>query len=96
MGDYGIGVIFIPLYDEGDEDEADEEEDPPILRPLDPTRLSFPPTVGTSFGRARGWGSLDDEMKLNIDVNADVEGKTFEIIEGVTHVMGVKPDDAMI
>lgn len=91
VGDYGLGVIFVPLEGE-EQEEGDEEEDLPILRPLDPTMMtSFPVSFGGAFAakKARGWGTLDREMKLRIDVDADVEGKTAEIIEGVRDVMGV-------
>ena len=91
MGDYGIGVIFVPLEDEHeDEDEKEgDEEDLPVLRPLDPTTMmSFPASFGTFSNKSRGWRSLDGEMKLRIDVSADVEAKTAEIIEGVMDVMG--------
>ena len=88
VGDYGIGVIFVPLYAE-DEDE-DEEEDLPILQPLDPrTMTSFPVSFGSIAKKTTGWGNLDEEMKLHISVNADVEGKITEIIDGVRDVMGV-------
>jgi len=87
VGDYGIGVIYVPLC--GD-DEEEDEEDLPVLRPLDPTTMtSFPVSFSTITKKARGWGSLDREMKIRIDMNADVEGKTAEIIEEVRDVMGV-------
>lgn len=88
MGDYGIGVIFVPLSSEYEEEE--EEEDLPILQPLDPTTMtSFPASFGAFSKKARGSGSLDREMKLRINVNDNIEGKTDEIIEGVKNVMGV-------
>ena len=88
VGDYGIGVIFVPLYRESEESE--DEEDLPILRPLDPrTMTSFPVSFDSFARKPRGWGNLDEEMKLQIDVNADVEGQTSEIIDGVRYVMGV-------
>ncbi|KAE9368990.1 hypothetical protein N431DRAFT_382822 [Stipitochalara longipes BDJ] len=86
VGDYSIGVIFVPL-----ESEEDEEEDLPILRPLDPrTMTSFPTaSFGTFATKTRGWGNLDEEMKLRIDTDADIAGKTAEIIEGVREVIGI-------
>ncbi|CZR56901.1 uncharacterized protein PAC_06790 [Phialocephala subalpina] len=86
VGDYSIGVIFVPL-----ESEEDEEEDLPVLRPLDPrTMTSFPmASFGTFATKARGWGNLDEEMKLHIDTDADIAGKTAEIIEGVREVIGI-------
>lgn len=92
MGDYGIGVIFVPLEDEDEDEDENErdEEDLPVLRPLDPTTMtSFPASFSTFSKKSRGWGSLNGEMKLRIDVSADVEAKTAEIIEGVMDVMGV-------
>lgn len=89
VGDYNIGVIFVPL--ESEEDEEEEEEDLPVLRPLDPrTMTSFPTaSFGTFATKARGWGNLDEEMKLRIDTDADIAGKTAEIIEGVREVIGI-------
>ncbi|KAK4446008.1 hypothetical protein QBC34DRAFT_441210 [Podospora aff. communis PSN243] len=92
VGPYGIGVVFVPLYEEVEEEEGEEEE---VLRPLDPSKMgSFPAWVGDDHmregaGKKRGWGSLDREMKVRIDVDADVEAKTAEIIELVRGVMGV-------
>jgi hypothetical protein len=87
VGDYSIGVIFVPLESE----EEDDEEDLPVLRPLDPsTMTSFPmASFGTFPTKARGWGNLDEEMKLRIDTDADIAGKTAEIIEGVREVIGI-------
>lgn len=85
--DYGIGVIFVPL---SSEDHEEDEEDLPILRPLDPTTMkSFSASFDTFAQKARGLGSLDWEMNVRIDVNADVQGKTDEIIVGVRDIMGV-------
>jgi len=87
VGDYSVGVIFVPLESEEDE----EEEDLPVLRPLDPrTMTSFSmASFGTFATKARGWGNLDEEMKLRIDTDADIAGKTAEIIEGVREVIGI-------
>ncbi|KAK3395109.1 hypothetical protein B0H63DRAFT_499278 [Podospora didyma] len=88
VGEYGIGVIFVPLYSE--RKVKDEEEDLPILKPLDPrTMTSFPVSFGAAAAKKmRGWGNLDEEMNLRIDVDADVEGKMAEIVEGVRNVIG--------
>ncbi len=89
VGEYGIGVIFVPLYDDIEGAEEDEEE-LPILRPLDPTAMtSFPTSFGAFAKRADGTGNLDMEMRLRINVDADVEGKITEIINSVRDVMGV-------
>lgn len=37
-----------------------------------------------------GGGNLDEEMKLCIHVDAAVEGKIIEIIEGVKNIIGVE------
>jgi len=94
VGDYGLGVIFVPLYQdaESDPEDYDQADEPPILRPLDPTTMTkFPTSFGdTSNPREReGKGRLYSEMKLSIDVNADVEGKIAEILDGVRDIMGI-------
>jgi hypothetical protein len=93
VGPYGIGIIFVPLYRE---EYDDEEEDLPVLRPLDPTTMSsFPASfdqLGVEAKKPRGWGTLDREMMARIDVDADVEAKTAEIIDLVRDVMGVTVD----
>jgi len=91
VGDYGLGVIFVPLYEEAEEEEGEL----PVLRPLDPMSMaSFLLSFGEVSGgqKAKSWGTLDREMKLRIDVNADVEGKTAEIIGGVRDVMGIRDE----
>lgn len=90
--EYGIGIIFVPLYEEQDTDSGDDDngDDLPILRPLDPrTMISFP----TSFGekRTRVPACLDKEMKVIINTNADVEGKIKEILDSCREIMGVAP-----
>ncbi|KAH8669016.1 hypothetical protein BX600DRAFT_266347 [Xylariales sp. PMI_506] len=92
VGEYNIGVIFVPLDKRTEEErEEEEEEELPILRPLDPrTMTSFPASSPGGFTKmARGWGNLDEEMKLRIDTEADVAGVTDEIIEGVRDVIGI-------
>ncbi|KAK0620709.1 hypothetical protein B0T14DRAFT_236480 [Immersiella caudata] len=86
---YGIGIIFVPLYEEKDE----EEEVLPVLRPLDPSTMSsFPASfeqLRAETKKQRDWGTLDREMKIWIDVDSDVGAKTAEIIELVRDAMGV-------
>ncbi|KAH8593586.1 hypothetical protein B0O99DRAFT_626631 [Bisporella sp. PMI_857] len=79
VGEYGIGVIFVPLYEDGDL---------PVLKPLDPRAM-------TSFGsfdalkKSLG-GSLDEETVLTVDVDANVEEVTEEIVDGVKVIMGIE------
>lgn len=88
LRDYRIGVIFVPLYE--DEDDGAEQDDLPILRPLDPaTMTSFPTNPGAPVRRPRGWGDLDEEIEVRVAQDADVDGKIRDIIEGVRDVMGI-------
>lgn len=85
--DYKIGVIFVPLEESND----DDEDDLPTLQPLDPTKLtSFPTSFGSFGSKPEVTGSLDREMRLDICVDADVEGKIDEIVNGASQIMGVK------
>ncbi|KAK5655852.1 hypothetical protein OQA88_5391 [Cercophora sp. LCS_1] len=87
---YGIGIVFVPLYR-----EEEQEEELPVLRPLDPTTMSSFPVSFERFGaekgkeKDKGWGTLETEMKIVIDVDADVEGRTEEIVRLVRECMGV-------
>lgn len=99
VGDYRIGVIFVPIYRDIMEEEEEQENCLPILRPWDPTgRFGVPVPVGPSSLRDRGWPNLDKEIKLCLDVGADVESKTNEIITRVKGIMGVaeEPGERMI
>ncbi|KAH9225303.1 hypothetical protein K456DRAFT_59559 [Colletotrichum gloeosporioides 23] len=77
--EYGIGVLFVPLYEE-------EEEELPILKPLDPR-------VMTSFGSvprpkaARGY--LGEETVLRVDIEGKVEDITQEVVENARKIMEV-------
>lgn len=85
--DYKIGVIFVPL-----EEEQGDEDDLPILQPLDPTKMmSLPASFGSFNAKPEVTGSLDREMKVDIDVDGDVEGKIGEIVSGASRIMGVNP-----
>lgn len=87
MGDYGIGVIFVPLQ----KGEEDEENYLPCLRTLDPKTIStFPASIGhdtKSNGESEGMGR---EMTIPVDATDDVESKTLGIIEAVKDVMGLE------
>jgi hypothetical protein len=79
VGEYGIGVIFVPLS------EDPEDEELPVLKPLDPrTMTSF-----GSFGAAPKVTepSLDEELVLKVNVEASVEDLIDDIIDGVRDIM---------
>ena len=78
VGEYGIGVIFVPLYEE-------EDEELPILQPLDPrTMMSFGSleAVPKSAGK-----TLGEEILLRVDVEATVEDLAEDIVDGVRDIM---------
>lgn len=79
VGDYGIGVIFVPLEGDGEL---------PVLKPLDPRTMTSFGSFG-SFGAApKVQGSLKGEMVLTVDIDADVETIAAEIVDGVKDIMG--------
>ena len=84
VGEYGIGVIFVPLY----EDE-DEDEELPILKPLDPKTITSFSSLGSSFGTAQKAAgvTLDEEIVLRVNVEAKVEDLIEEIVDGVREIM---------
>ncbi|KAK4494109.1 hypothetical protein PRZ48_014407 [Zasmidium cellare] len=77
VGEYSIGVIFVPL----DEWLEEDEEDLPILRPFDPTTM-------TSFGSfakpPRNWTK---KIVVKADASAVVEDLAEEIIGKVRDVI---------
>jgi hypothetical protein len=100
-GEYGIGIIFVPLFkidaEHDDELEKKGKNELPVLRPLDPTTIS----EFTSFDALRAAaGAVDGEKKLkygkskegNLEeemvLEVDVGGRVEEIIEEV--VRGVR------
>jgi hypothetical protein len=93
--EYGIGVIFVPLYEEEVMwvplyEADDEDEDLSVLKPLDPTTMAGFPIALTGNGKTDGGGGgLEEEIKVRIDVTGDVEGKTRAVIEGVRDVLGL-------
>jgi hypothetical protein len=103
VGEYGIGVIFVPLYKadaKNDEWEKEEEEDLPVLRPLDPRTISgfgsfdtLRAAVGSvdsqeklKYGKGKE-GNLEEEMLLETDVAGSVEDIIKEVVRGVEDVM---------
>lgn len=79
--EYGIGIIFVPL---------DEDEKLPVLKPLDPRTMTSFPSMGI-FGAARtaAGSTLDEEIILNVDVEARVEDLIEEVVDGVRDIMAI-------
>jgi hypothetical protein len=103
-GEYGIGIIFVPLFkidaEHDDELEKEENDELPVLRPLDPRTIS----EFTSFDALRAAaggvgggnklkygggkkGNLEEEMVLEVDVGGNVEEIIEEVVRGVKDVM---------
>ena len=81
VGEYRIAVIYVPLYE-------DEDEELPVLKPLDPRTMTSFASLG-SFGavqKAAG-ATLDEEIVLRVDVEAKVEDLIEEIVGGVREIM---------
>ena len=79
VGEYGIGVIFVPLGGE------EEEEELPVLKALDPrTMTSF-----GSFGVVQkpAAKTLDEEIVLKVDSGGNVEDIIEDIVSGVNEIM---------
>ncbi|CAN8097029.1 unnamed protein product [Discula destructiva] len=86
VGEYGIGVIFVPLDEDEDEDEDDEL---PVLKPLDPTKMTSFASLG-SFSAAKqsaAGGSLEEEIVLSVNVEANVEHLIEDIVDGSRNIM---------
>lgn len=85
VGEYGIGVIFVPLYEDEDEDE---DEDLPILKPLDPKIITDLASLG-SFGTAKkaAGATVDEEIMLRVNIEAKVEDLIEKIVAGVRDIM---------
>jgi hypothetical protein len=82
VGEYGIGVIFVPL---GGEEEEEEEAELPVLKPLDPrTMTSF-----GSFGvlQKPAAKTLDEEIVLKVNSGGNVEDIIEDIVSGVNQIM---------
>lgn len=79
VGDYDIGVIFVSL---------DEDEELPVLKPLNPRTMTSFGSLGT-FGTARRVvrQTWDEEMVLRVNVDANVEDLAGEILDGVQDIM---------
>ncbi len=98
-GEYGIGIIFVPLF-KIDAEHDDELDELPVLRPLDPRTIS----EFTSFDALRAAaggvdsgkklkygkgkeGNLKEEIVLEVDVGGSVEEIIEEVLRGVRDVM---------
>ncbi len=96
IGEYNIGIIFVPLFkvvaEHDDELEEKEKDELPVLRPLDPRAISG----FTNFDALRAIaGSVDGGKKLkygngkegNLEeemvLEVDIEGRVEVIIEEV-------------
>jgi len=79
VGEYGIGVIFVPLGGE------EEEEELPVLKPLDPRTMT---SLG-SFGVVQkpAAKTLDEEIVLKVDSGGNVEDIIEDIVSGVNEIM---------
>ncbi|KAG8531168.1 uncharacterized protein KY384_004526 [Bacidia gigantensis] len=97
VGEYKIGVIFVPLFvEEGLRDgdgvleEEEEEEELPVLKPFDPSGIANFTSLG-DFGAAKmdRAKTLDEEIVLKVDVEAKVEELIEEIVEGVRDIMSL-------
>jgi hypothetical protein len=102
--EYGIGIIFVYLFktdgEHNDGEDMEEEEELPLLRPLDPTTISGFSSFdalraaagGTDSGKRLKYGmgkpgNLEEEMVLKIDVGGSVEDIIEEVVSGVRDVM---------
>jgi len=79
VGEYGIGVIFVPLY---------EDDELPILKPLDPRTMTSFGSVGSFGGPTTAVGkTLGEEIVLNVNVEGKVEEITEEVVNGAREIM---------
>ncbi|KAF8849970.1 hypothetical protein BDZ45DRAFT_718023 [Acephala macrosclerotiorum] len=81
VGEYGIGVIFVPLC---------EDSEPPVLKVLDPRTMTSFGSLGTlgAFARQKATGpSLEEEIVLRVNIEANVEIMIEDIVDGVREIM---------
>ncbi|KAK8019195.1 hypothetical protein PG990_004333 [Apiospora arundinis] len=96
VGEYGVGVVFVPLYRDSssstDEDEEEEEEeDLPVLKPLDPrTMTSFGSFDQTAAVAAAALSSSKKQpaggprlLGEEIVLRVNVEGQIEELIQEI-------------
>ena len=95
-GEYGIGIIFVPLF----RTDAEHDDELPVLRPLDPRTISGFTSFDAHRAAAGGVddgkslecgkakeGNLEEEMVLEVDVRGSVEEIIEEVVRGVRNVM---------
>lgn len=95
-GEYGIGIIFVPLF----RTDAEHDDELPVLRPLDPRTISGFTSFdahraaagGVDDGKSLEYGkgkegNLEEEMVLEVDVRGSVEEIIEEVVRGVRNVM---------
>jgi hypothetical protein len=99
-GEYGIGIIFVPLFTTDDEQDDDLEDELPVLRPLDPTTISGFTSFDAlraaaggvdggkklKYGKGKA-GNLEEEMVLEVDIGGSVEEIIEEVVSGVRDLM---------
>ncbi|KAK7752055.1 hypothetical protein SLS62_006020 [Diatrype stigma] len=86
VGEYGVGVLFVPLYD---------DDDFPQLRVLDPRMMTSFASFGSGFGTPQAATSssssgLTADDVLRVDIDGDVEAITEEIVQGARDAMGIR------
>jgi hypothetical protein len=78
VGEYGIGVVFIPLG------ENEEEEDLPLLKPLDPRTMT---SFGSFMPLEKPPKTLDEEIILRVDNGGNTEEIIEDIVSGVNEIL---------
>jgi hypothetical protein len=85
VGEYGIGVIFVPLY---------EDEKLPVMKPLDPETMTSFASFGFGTAQKAAGATLDEEIVLRVNVEANVEDLIEDIVAGVREIMNTQTGDA--
>lgn len=80
VGEYGIGVVFVPLDDIG-------PDELPVLNPLDPRTMANFSSLVSFASTMRAAPSLDNEVVLQVNVEAKVEDHIKDIVAGVGEII---------
>jgi hypothetical protein len=84
IGEYGIGIIFVPLYntdaERDGEEEKEEEEELPVLRPLDPRTISGFRSFD-EFRAAAGDGDGEKTLKYGKGKKGNLEEEMRLVID---------------